>query len=70
MKCIKGYEVKALKSGVGYYMGTLDDKGFPNCSISREYAATKEEAERLPLNRQIGCIENEWCNNGEGCFDV
>ena len=70
MKCKKGFEIEVFKSPAGYYLGTKDQDGFPNCRISREYAATKEEAERLPLNRQIGSIENEWCNNGEGCFNV
>ena len=24
----------------------------------------------LILDRQIGCVENEFCNGGEGCFHV
>ena len=69
MKCIKGFEVQALKSAAGYYMGTVDSDGFPNCRISRDYAATKEAAQLLPLDRQTGCIENEFCNSGKGCFN-
>lgn len=68
MKCIKGYEVKPLKSGAGYYMGTLTPEGFPNCRISRGYAETENEAYNLPLDRQTGCIENEYCNGGWGCL--
>ena len=68
MKCIKGYEVQPLKSGAGWYLGTLDEEGLPNCRISTRYAKTKEEAEELPADRQTNCIENEWCNGGCGCF--
>ena len=68
MKCLKGYEVKPLKSGAGWYLGTIDEEGFPNCRISTGYAKTEEEAKHLPMNRQTGCIENEFCNGGRGCF--
>ena len=68
MKCKKGYDVKPLKSAAGYYIGTLDPEGFPNCRISSGYAESEEEAVMLPLDRQIGCIENEFCNEGKGCF--
>lgn len=68
MKCIKGYEIQALRSGAGWYLGTLDEEGFPNCRVSTQYAKTAEDAEKLPLDRQCGCIENEWCNGGKGCF--
>ena len=68
-KCIKGYEVQALKSAAGWYLGTLDEDGLPNCRISCGYAETSELAEKnLVADRQIGCIENEWCNGGKGCF--
>ena len=30
----------------------------------------QELAKILILDRQIGCIENEFCNGGEGCFNV
>ena len=69
MKCIKGYEVKPLKSAAGYYIGTLDNEGFPNCRISYGYAESEEAAKLLLLDRQIGCIENEACNGGAGCFE-
>ena len=32
------------KSNAGYYIGTLDDEGFPNSRNSVEYFATREEA--------------------------
>lgn len=70
MKCIKGFEVQALKSAAGYYIGTVDSDGFPNCRITSDYAKTEEEAKYLlPLDRQTGCIENEFCNKGKGCFE-
>ena len=69
MKCIKGFEVKPLKSAAGWYIGTLDHDGFPNCRISTGYAKTEEEIVLLQMDRQINCIENEFCNGGEGCFN-
>lgn len=68
MKCKKGYDVKPLKSAAGWYVGTLDHEGFPNCRISTGYAESEEAAVMLPLDRQIECIENEFCNGGRGCF--
>lgn len=68
MKCRKGYEVKPIKSFAGYYLGTLDEEGFPNCRISKNYAETEFKASLLPMDRQLGCIENEHCNGGQGCF--
>ena len=70
MKCRKGFEIKPMKSAAGWYMGTKNLEGYPNCRISRNYADTEAEALKLPLDRQTGCIENEFCNNGKGCFNV
>lgn len=70
MKCRKGYEVQPLKSAAGWYIGTVDEDGFPNCRISTQYAETGFKALELPLDRQTGCIENEFCNCGKGCFLV
>ena len=67
-KCIKGYEIQVLRSAAGYYIGTLDEDGLPNCRISTQYAKTAEEAKDLAPDRQFGCTENEWCNGGKGCF--
>ena len=68
MKCKKGFEIIACRSAAGYYLGTVDEIGCPNCRISTAYAKTAEEAERLPMDRQTNCIENEFCNGGKGCF--
>ena len=68
MQCKKGFEIQPMRSPIGYYMGTVDEQGFPNCRVSTGYAKTQEEALMLPLDRQLGCIENEFCNEGEGCF--
>ena len=68
MKCRKGYEVKPLRSGNGWYLGTVDEEGFPNCRVSKNYAETEFKASLLPMDRQVGCIENEFCNGGKGCF--
>lgn len=70
MKCRKGLEVKVLKSAAGYYVGTLTEDGFPNCRITTLYSATEEGAMNdLLLDRQTGCMENEFCNGGKGCFN-
>lgn len=70
MKCKHGYEIQVLHSSKGYYRGTVDSEGVPNCRISRCYAFRKDDAENLPLDRQLNCIENEYCNRGNGCFRV
>ena len=68
MKCKKGYEVEVLNSAAGFYLGTKDDEGFPNCRISA-HSQSRELAEYLIPNRQTNCIENEFCNGGRGCFN-
>lgn len=70
MKCRKGYEVMALKSNMAY-IGTLDEDGFPNCRCSTEYFKTIEEAKQALANGTFTvryCMENNFCNKGEGCF--
>ena len=67
MRCIKGYEVQPLKSAAGYYMGTVDEEGFPKCRISQNYAKTVEDASKLPLTRQTA-EENIFCNGCGCCF--
>lgn len=71
MKCIKGYEIRVLHSGAGFYIGTYDDSEGPNCRISYDYFKTKEGAEEAlkTLNFQIrNCVENNFCNKGRRCF--
>jgi hypothetical protein len=65
MKCIKGYKLQVLKSPAGYYLGTVDKDGFPNCRVSIEYCKTREQAEILIPNRV--CDENLFCSNYKGC---
>ena len=66
--CRKGFAIQACKSAAGWYLGTVDDQGFPNCRISTGYASTESDAANLEMDRQTGCIENEYCNQGLGCF--
>lgn len=73
MKCIKGYEIKVLRSGAGYYLGTTDKEGFPNCRMSTNYYKTETLAAWALLNNVFSereCIENVSCNNGAGCFNI
>lgn len=72
MKCVRGHEIEALKSGAGWYIGTTED-GMPYCRISISYYESKEEAERMM--REGFAIkdyaENEFCFRGAGgvsCF--
>lgn len=67
MKCVNGFEVEPQRSYCGYYMGTVDSKGFPNCRLSSEYAKTADDARKLPLDRQ-GADENVFCNGCGRCF--
>lgn len=67
MKCRKGYEIVPQHSPAGYYLGTRDKEGFPNCRISQGYARTAKEAMKLPMDRQCA-MENMFCNRGDGCF--
>ena len=72
MKCVRGHEIKALKSAAGWYIGTVED-GFPYCRISISYFEAKEEAEDMMRDgfaiKDYG--ENEWCfmtAGGYSCF--
>ena len=74
MKCSKGLEVKVMKSGAGYYIGTeIYDKEMgcevPNCRVSVDYFKTKEAAEQAMTMgfAQRVCIENQYCSAGKGC---
>jgi len=67
MKCVRGYDIEVLRSGAGYYIGTRDDIGLPNCRISNQYAKNSKDAEDLPMDRQNN-MENCYCNGGRGCF--
>lgn len=67
MKCRQGYEVKACKSAAGWYLGTTDSNGYPNCRVSTEYAQTEEDCRFLSMDRD--CLENIACNGGRGCLD-
>lgn len=66
MKCIKGFEVEPRRSNAGYYMGTVDEMGAPNCRLT-SYADDEDGARHLPLDRQ-NCLENNFCNGCGSCF--
>lgn len=65
-KCKKGYELQAIRSGAGYYLGTVDEDGCPNCRVSSGYAKTKELAEKTLIPDRM-CAENMFCNGYTGC---
>ena len=63
-KCVRGHEVKVLKSSAGYYIGTTDC-GQPYCRLSVEYYKTEKEAQ-FELDNRIFCervdaMEIEFC---------
>lgn len=66
MICRRGYEIRAFCSPAGWYLGTKDNEGFPNCRVS-SYANTEEEAYELVLSREFA-EENAYCNSYKGCI--
>ena len=66
MKCRKGFEIKAYHSPAGWYLGTRDEMGFPQCRISG-YAKTEDDAYRLPFTREYA-EENRYCHFNAGCI--
>lgn len=81
MKCVRGLDLKVMKSGAGYYIGTEyadPDMGgaiVPNCRMT-DYM-TKEKAERLLekgdafalWDASRDCAENGYCAGGS-CIDL
>ena len=68
IKCRRGYEIQILRSGAGYYLGTVDEDGCPNCRISNCYAKTYELAEKNLMGDRV-CEENLFCNGYKGCLN-
>lgn len=68
MKCKKGYELQCMKSPAGYYIGTRDNEGFPNCRISGYFKEPVEPAIHL-LNR-MDAMENQFCHGYSSCLHV
>lgn len=68
MKCVRGFEVKPYRSGAGWYLGTHDEEGYPQCRVSSCYAKIEEEAMKLPIDR-CGASENVFCSGGY-CFGL
>jgi hypothetical protein len=69
MKCKKGYEIIPIEIEPGkWYMGTYDRKGMPQCRLT-DYAPTRKQAQQWPVYRQFYVRENEYCNEGRGCFE-
>ena len=68
MKCVKGLEIKPMKSAAGWYMGTYTEEGFPNCRVTNAYYSTPEEAEKNMFRDYRYCMENEFCNQGKMCY--
>lgn len=64
-KCKMGHEIKILKSNAGYYIGTYDEDGLPNCRISNGYSKEKENTKNLS---ERFCAENRYCNKNLGCL--
>lgn len=72
MKCTIGYTLSVFQSSFGYYIGAFDE-GKPNCRISIEYYASKEEAQDALDNKTFNtrlAIENMYCNGWLGCLST
>lgn len=69
MKCVRNSEVKIMKSGAGYYLGTeffdrYTNAMLPWCRLSEQYWRTAEEAQKALLENDFTerkCIENIFC---------
>ena len=68
MKCINGYEIEAMQSAAGWYMGTRTEEGFPKCRITTRYYRTPDEAmDNMDADYRV-CMENGFCSKGEACY--
>lgn len=65
-KCARGYEIEVLRSGAGYYLGTVDEIGCPNCRITNYFADRDELLNSAFVERK--CPENDFCNKSCGCL--
>jgi hypothetical protein len=69
--CVRGYELKVLHSAAGYYIGTVDEDGLPNCRLSEKYWKGSVEAQKaldtLCFRDRSYAIETQYCNGGMGC---
>ncbi len=68
MKCVKGHEIKPMKSAAGWYMGTSED-GMPYCRITAHYYESAKEAEKHMLTDYRYCEENNFCSRGRSCYE-
>lgn len=66
-KCRKGYEIQVLRSGAGYYIGTVDEDGCPYCRLSVEYSKTADGCKNMVADRGYA-METQFCNGGMGCL--
>lgn len=69
MTCIKGKEIKPMKSAAGWYMGTSDENGLPYCRITAHYYSSAKDAEENMVKDYRYCQENNWCSRGMSCYD-
>lgn len=62
--CVNCRPIKVLKSAAGYYIGTTDDEGMPNCRLSIDYYNTEKEAQEALDSRSYmerTGLENDFC---------
>lgn len=71
-KCRHGFEVRVLKSNAGYYIGTVDEDGCPNCRISQNYYKTSDKAQHeldtMSFIDRCSAMENQFCAQYQGCM--
>lgn len=77
VKCIRDLTVQVMSSPAGYYLGTEiedEDYGFmqPNCRCSDYFKKRKDAEDIIEKNLlrlfERRCSENQFCNEGRGCF--
>jgi hypothetical protein len=70
--CVKGYTVQVMHSPCGYYIGTVDEEGIPNCRLLVEYwkksQNAQEQLDNLSFVDRHHAMEIQFCHKGNGCL--
>ena len=67
MKCSKDYELQVLHSNAGYYIGTLDEFGAPNCRLTNYYQSKDDASNDLDHKsyKVRDAVEVNWCHQND-----
>ena len=68
MKCKRGLEIKVYKSPAGYYLGTYEVDGGPNCRISGYFKEPPEV--KIHNMTRMDAMENQFCHGYSSCLNI